>query len=235
MDSLHRLAGSDCLTELHGCGGRVRCLGCGFVTTRDAFQRVLLARNPSWSSTLKAGANDATRSLGEIRPDGDVVLVPGAEATFEIPSCPRCTDDPSTRDLPALPESVDGEPHGMPFTGTKNPALRGVLITDIVFMGGNVPRAVVDRVNAHVDACDALLVLGSSLQTYSAYRIVDRAHQRRLPIAIVNIGPTRADPLQKAPTGEKLPDSLFLRLRCRIGHLLPPAIELLQSFPKVRG
>ena len=37
--------------------------------------------------------------------------------------------------------------------------------------------------------------MGSSLAVYSGYRFVKRAAERAIPIAIVNRGETRADPL----------------------------------------
>jgi NAD-dependent SIR2 family protein deacetylase len=44
-----------------------------------------------------------------------------------------------------------------------------------------------------VDAADALLVAGTSLAVFSGYRFLLRAHDRRLPIAIVNRGPVRGE------------------------------------------
>uniref|UniRef100_A0A1B6KFT4 Deacetylase sirtuin-type domain-containing protein n=1 Tax=Graphocephala atropunctata TaxID=36148 RepID=A0A1B6KFT4_9HEMI len=75
------------------------------------------------------------------------------------------------------------------------PKCGGVLKPDIVFFGDNVPKARVDAINEEVDRCDALLVLGSSLSTYSGYRIALRARERDKQVGIVNIGPTRADHL----------------------------------------
>ena len=42
------------------------------------------------------------------------------------------------------------------------------LIPDVVFFGDNVERNIVERCYAHVDAADALLVIGSSLQVYGS-------------------------------------------------------------------
>jgi NAD-dependent SIR2 family protein deacetylase len=47
----------------------------------------------------------------------------------------------------------------------------------------------------HLDDADALLVVGSSLTVWSGFRFVKRAAERCVPIAIVNIGPTRGDAL----------------------------------------
>jgi NAD-dependent SIR2 family protein deacetylase len=40
-----------------------------------------------------------------------------------------------------------------------------------------------------------MLVIGSSLTVFSGYRFCVWAHERGLPIAALNLGTTRADPL----------------------------------------
>ncbi|GKA32893.1 NAD-dependent protein deacylase SRT2, partial [Tanacetum coccineum] len=65
------------------------------------------------------------------------------------------------------------------------------LIT-VVFFGDNVPK---DRANMAMEAakgCDAFLVLGSSVMTMSAFRLVRAAHEAGAATAIINIGKTRA-------------------------------------------
>lgn len=70
----------------------------------------------------------------------------------------------------------------------------GPLKPHVVFFGGSVPKTVVEAAYAIVEAADALLVVGSSLTVFSGYRFVRRAAQRAIPVAIVNLGPTRGDP-----------------------------------------
>lgn len=74
----------------------------------------------------------------------------------------------------------------------------GVLRPDVVFFGESVPARTVEDAYALVEAADALLVIGSSLAVFSGYRFVRRAHDRGLPIAIVNLGETRGDPYATA-------------------------------------
>jgi NAD-dependent SIR2 family protein deacetylase len=74
-------------------------------------------------------------------------------------------------------------------------ACGGVLKPDVVFFGENVQRPVVERAYATVMGSDALMVVGSSLQVFSGYRFVKRAAERRIPVVIVNRGPTRGDGL----------------------------------------
>jgi len=66
---------------------------------------------------------------------------------------------------------------------------------DVVFFGENVPRGRVDACYALVEAAACLLVLGSSLSVMSGLRFVRRAAALGLPVAIVNQGATRGDPL----------------------------------------
>lgn len=71
----------------------------------------------------------------------------------------------------------------------------GPLKPDVVFFGENVPPERVRRCSALVETAEALVVLGSSLHVFSGRRFVKQAHQRGIPIVIVNRGETRGDPL----------------------------------------
>jgi NAD-dependent SIR2 family protein deacetylase len=73
----------------------------------------------------------------------------------------------------------------------------GVLMPDVVFFGGSVPKARVAECNEAVAAADAVLAVGSSLQVFSGYRFCRLAGQLGKPLAIINPGSTRADPLAK--------------------------------------
>lgn len=69
----------------------------------------------------------------------------------------------------------------------------GVLKPAIVFFGEGVPKSRVDRAMFRLREADALLVVGSSLMVWSGYRFVREAVQQRIPVAILNLGRTRAD------------------------------------------
>jgi NAD-dependent SIR2 family protein deacetylase len=71
----------------------------------------------------------------------------------------------------------------------------GVLKPDVVFFGENVPRPRVDAAYALVERAGSILVLGSSLTVMSGLRFVRRAAELGVPVAIVNKGETRGDPL----------------------------------------
>lgn len=84
-----------------------------------------------------------------------------------------------------------------------------MLKPDVVFFGENVPRSRVQRCFELLDDSASLLVLGSSLMVMSGLRFVHRAQQARIPVAIINRGATRGDPLADikldAALGEVLP------------------------------
>lgn len=71
----------------------------------------------------------------------------------------------------------------------------GMLKPDVVYFGERVPQDRVDDSYALVDRAKSLLVLGSSLHVYSGRRFVLRAHERGIPIVIVNRGETKCDEL----------------------------------------
>jgi NAD-dependent SIR2 family protein deacetylase len=70
-----------------------------------------------------------------------------------------------------------------------------VLKPDVVFFGANVPPARVGVAFAALDACDGLLVAGTSLMAWSGYRFCLHARAAGKPIVAVNAGVTRADAL----------------------------------------
>lgn len=79
----------------------------------------------------------------------------------------------------------------------------GALKPEVVFFGGAVARPVVERAYAIVLESEALLVVGSSLTVFSGFRFVRRAAERGLPIVIVNLGPSRGDPLASVCVDEQ--------------------------------
>lgn len=79
------------------------------------------------------------------------------------------------------------------FRVPRCPVCSGVLKPDVVFFGDSVPRERVARCFERLAEADAVLVVGSSLMVWSGYRFVRAAVDRRLPVAAVNLGATRAD------------------------------------------
>lgn len=88
------------------------------------------------------------------------------------------------------------------------PRCGGMLKPDVVFFGESVPRDRVAEAFAALARSDAMLVAGSSLMVYSGFRFVQAAVAAGQPVAMVNLGRTRADALLslkvEAPVGETL-------------------------------
>lgn len=97
------------------------------------------------------------------------------------------------------------------------PQCGGMLKPDVVFFGENVPRERVALAFDWLQQADALWVVGSSLTVYSGYRFAKAAAEAGKPVAVLNIGPTRAD------------DLASLKLEARCGELVPRLVERLQT------
>jgi NAD+-dependent protein deacetylase sirtuin 4 len=83
-----------------------------------------------------------------------------------------------------------------------------VLKPDVVFFGGSVAEPTLADAFALADEGSTLVVVGSSLTVYSGYRFVKHARERGIAVAVINDGPTRADPVAD------------LRLAARAGQAL---------------
>jgi NAD-dependent SIR2 family protein deacetylase len=86
----------------------------------------------------------------------------------------------------------------------------GTLKPDVVYFGENVPATRVAESTQMVLQAQLLLVLGSTLSVFSGRRFIMQADREGIPIAVVNLGPTRADGSAtlriEAPVHEFLPE-----------------------------
>uniref|UniRef100_A0A8C3MWZ8 NAD-dependent protein deacylase n=1 Tax=Geospiza parvula TaxID=87175 RepID=A0A8C3MWZ8_GEOPR len=165
VDALHTKAGSQRMTELHGCTHRVFCLACGDRILRSELQEHFEALNPTWKA----------EAFG-VAPDGDVFLTDEQVRNFQVPACRKCG---------------------------------GILKPDVTFFGDTVSQEKVSFVHQRLAESDSMLIAGSSMQVYSGYRFALAAREKKLPIAVLNIGPTRLDHFAS------------LKLNSRCGELLP--------------
>ena len=78
VDGLHQLAGSTDVIDLHGRLDRVRCMGCGVVTTREHMDKLLAELNPQVNKSADF----------EFTPDGDAEIE--AFDGFRFPNCESC-------------------------------------------------------------------------------------------------------------------------------------------------
>jgi NAD-dependent deacetylase sirtuin 4 len=69
----------------------------------------------------------------------------------------------------------------------------GLLKPHVVFFGDNLPAERAARSRELAASASGLLVVGSSLATWSAFRLAQDVAKAGRPVAILNIGATRAD------------------------------------------
>ncbi|KAK8934337.1 NAD-dependent protein deacetylase SRT2 [Platanthera zijinensis] len=199
VDRLHHRAGSDPL-ELHGTVYTVVCLNCGTSIDRNAFQDQVKALNIKWAA--------AVESLEH----GD----PGSDKNFGMQQRPDGDIE------------IDEKFWEQDFVIPDCDQCGGMLKPDVVFFGDNVPKDRAEKAMEAAKSSDAFLVLGSSLMTMSAFRLVRAAHEAKADVAIVNIGGTRADdfaPLKiSARVGEILSVKLLYcrNIDIRVFHLIAP-------------
>ncbi|KAJ2918682.1 hypothetical protein MD484_g1763, partial [Candolleomyces efflorescens] len=72
---------------------------------------------------------------------------------------------------------------------------------EVVFFGESIKQEVKQRSYEDIESSDQLLVVGTTLATYSAFRLVKHALELKKPVILLNLGPTRADLL---PNIEKI-------------------------------
>ncbi|CAN1132718.1 NAD-dependent protein deacylase SRT2 [Linum perenne] len=185
VDRLHHRAGSSPL-EIHGTVYSVICLDCGFSFCRELFQEQLKDLNPKWA--------EAIDSL-----DGGV---PGSDKSFGMKQRPDGDIE--------IDEKFWEQDFHIPTCQKCN----GVLKPDVVFFGDNVPKERAEKAMAAAKDCDAFLVLGSSVMTMSAFRLIKAAHEVGAATAVVNLGETRADKF------------VPLKINARLGEILPRVLDI---------
>ncbi|TYJ37995.1 hypothetical protein E1A91_A05G412900v1 [Gossypium mustelinum] len=184
VDRLHHRAGSNPL-ELHGTVYSVICLDCGFSFCRNLFQDEVKALNPKWAAAIES------LDYGNAGSDKSFGMKQRPDGDIEID------------------EKFWEEDFHIPTCHKCN----GVLKPDVVFFGDNVPKERADKAMEVARECDAFLVLGSSVMTMSAFRLVRAAHEAGASTAIVNIGKTRAD------------EFVSLKVNARLGEILPRVVN----------
>ncbi|KAH0437037.1 hypothetical protein IEQ34_026300 [Dendrobium chrysotoxum] len=185
VDRLHHRAGSEPL-ELHGTVYTVVCLNCAISVDRNLFQDQVKALNPKWATAIERLEHGA----------------PGSDKNFGMQQRPDGDIE------------IDEKFWEQDFIIPDCHQCGGMLKPDVVFFGDNVPKDRADKAIEAAKSSDAFLVLGSSLMTMSAFRLVRAAYEAKADVAIVNIGETRAD------------DFVPLKINARVGEILPRLLQM---------
>ncbi|KAG9247295.1 DHS-like NAD/FAD-binding domain-containing protein [Calycina marina] len=234
VDSFHSIAHPDLPTlELHGYLRALTCVSCHNEYPREEFQTQLSKLNPAWDAFLaeiiRSGALDTEnpderRSRGvQTNPDGDIDL-PGAPYTkFRYPACPHCLANP--------PLAGDGTQTKVEIDidgAWKTTSTAGILKPAVVMFGESIAGVVKDAAEMAVDGSGRMLIVGTSLATYSAWRLAKRALERGMPIGILNLGGVRGEELffQNLPIGQK--GEAGVRAEQASDRVLPGLVEQLR-------
>ncbi|KAL9110237.1 MAG: hypothetical protein Q9227_005144 [Pyrenula ochraceoflavens] len=199
VDSFHTKAHPNIpILELHGFLRALVCINCKQYLPRNDFQQSLSKLNPAWEAflgeLLRTGALD-TENPAERRkrgyrtnPDGDAD-VPGAPyTTFRYPACPKCLSNP-----PVLADGTKSRVE-IDTDGAWSPtSTAGILKPNVIMFGESIPEEVKKAAEEAIDEAGRILIVGSSLATYSAWRLVKRAYDRAMPIGILNLGGVRKE------------------------------------------
>ncbi|KAJ7091452.1 DHS-like NAD/FAD-binding domain-containing protein [Mycena belliarum] len=153
------------ILELHGSLRHVHCKY-GHGVDRSTFQDYLSAANPQW----KAFADETERTGNKPRtnPDGDVAIesLGTSYTSFIVPACTSCLSEKR---------------------------INAVHKPEVIFFGESIPQAVKDRSYRDVEEADRLLIIGTTLATFSAFRLLRHAVALGKPTLLLNVGPSRGD------------------------------------------
>jgi NAD-dependent SIR2 family protein deacetylase len=235
VDSFHPMAHPHIPTlELHGYLRATVCTSCRTELPRDTFQDELARLNPAWASflsdVLASGAletedPDERRRRGfRTNPDGDVDLPDAPYTTFRYPACPSCLANPPTlTDGTRAVVEVDSQ------GAWKSPSSAGILKPAVVMFGESIAGEVKHAAEEAIDGAGRLLVLATSLATYSAWRLAKRAKDRGMPIAIVNVGGVRGEEAFFTGLDQRQTGAQGVRVELSTQELLPTLVEALQQ------
>ncbi|KAF2275890.1 DHS-like NAD/FAD-binding domain-containing protein [Westerdykella ornata] len=200
VDALHTTPSSPLpipIINLHGTLTTLTCLTCRTPHPRTHFQTTLSTLNPTFSALLSTllesnalSTSDPTekqRRAGraglETNPDGDISL-PGLNLKythFRYPACPTCLTNPDVE------THVDSAGALLPTS----PA--GILKPNVTMFGESLCPETKRAAERAVDEAARLLVVGSSLATYSAFRLVKRAREQGMRVGVVSVGGVRGE------------------------------------------
>jgi NAD-dependent SIR2 family protein deacetylase len=101
--------------------------------------------------------------------------------------------------------------------------------------GESIPSGVKHSVEEAIDGAGRLLVLGTSLATYSAWRLAKRAKDRGMPIAIINVGGVRGEEAFFTDLDPQQTGAHGVRAEASIQELLPALVDVLRQSTPTSG
>jgi NAD-dependent deacetylase sirtuin 4 len=165
------------------------------------------------------------RSRGyRTNPDGDVDVPNTNYDSFRYPACPVCVAKP-----PVLADGSKARIELDKDGAWLESSNAGILKPSVIMFGESIPDAVKIRAENMVDSASRLLVVGSSLATYSAWRLAKRAKEKGLPIGILNLGGARGEETFFTDVKPEDEGRLAVRVSEQADVVLPQVAKVLQE------
>ncbi|MCJ1272433.1 hypothetical protein MMC21_000219 [Puttea exsequens] len=235
VDSFHSMAHPELSTiELHGYLRALVCIHCHNQLPREEFQRSLATLNPQWAAFLEemlaVGALNSEnpterRAKGlNSNPDGDVDVPNAPYTTFRYPPCPTCLANPPVLEDGTLARVETDNDGAWSITSTG-----GVLKPAVIMFGESIAPEIKTGAEKAIDSAQRILVVGSSLATYSAWRLVKRAKERNMPIGILNLGGVRGECSFYADVPSSDDGGLGVRCNESLEQILPAVVDVLRG------
>ncbi|KAF9425601.1 hypothetical protein BGZ94_007385 [Podila epigama] len=206
VDGLHQKAGSTNLLELHGTLHLVHCMQCGHQQDRASFQETLGAMNPDWQAYLDEHAD--TKLHTRMNADGDIELEEKTQEPSKNEKDHHHIQMHEHQDHPSSKQHLSFKRNNNSNTSDHAKTIldyhtfqyptcahcrEGHYKPSVIFFGENIPKQIKQAAYDAVMGSSALIVMGTSLTTFSAFHLVQIARNAGIPIAMINRGPTRAD------------------------------------------
>ncbi|KAI9167435.1 NAD-dependent protein deacylase SIR4 [Paramyrothecium foliicola] len=220
--------------ELHGYLRATVCTSCKTEYPRDKFQDHLARLNPRWAQLLEeALASGALNTEDPVEkrfkglrtnPDGDVDLPDAPYTTFRYPPCPKCLAEP--------PVGPDGQRHVVEIDSEgawASSSTAGILKPAVVMFGESIGTSVKTAAEDAIANAGKLFVLGTSLATYSAWRLAKAAKDRGMPIALINMGGVRGEDQLFAGVSAHQLGEQAVRVDLSTDELLPALVSQLRA------
>lgn len=104
----------------------------------------------------------------------------------------------------------------------------GVLKPAVVMFGESIAANVKVAAENAIDQASRILVIGSSLATYSAWRLVKRAKERGMPIGVLNLGGVRGEESFFADVSAENDGTKAVRCSQAADTILPAVVQNLE-------
>ncbi|KAK9322452.1 DHS-like NAD/FAD-binding domain-containing protein [Lipomyces orientalis] len=199
VDSLHSAYVKD-VTEIHGTLSAAVCLTCGTHYDRSELQAELARLNPDWADMLQQELDRVSQQRianpikdFRLNPDGDLELPARISYDeFKYPTCPACASNGTAKSTSNGAWSEENIDVIVPHSQRKVKDV-GVLKPGVVFFGESVEDHVRRAAEQKTNVADKILVVASSLATYSAFRLIKENKTNGKRIGIINVGPVRGE------------------------------------------